>query len=71
MQPHSAAAVCASSKLILPTPPVRQRSEQLQQRLAVLQERLDSQRYAAMVADVTHDEQVRLDTSAVQTCWQM
>jgi hypothetical protein len=55
--------MCAGGKLALPTPPVRHRSEQLQQRLAILQERLDSQRYAAMVADVTHDEQVRLAAS--------
>lgn len=42
---------------MLPSPPIRQRSEQLQQRLAKLQEQLDSQHYAAMVADVTQDEQ--------------
>lgn len=53
----SAAQICAGSTLVLPQPPVRQRSAALQQRLAKLQEQLDSQAYAAMVADVTHDEQ--------------
>lgn len=51
------ADICAGSKLILPSPAHRQRSEQLQQRLAKLQENVDAQRYAAMVADVTKDEQ--------------
>lgn len=50
------AVLCAGSQLLLPQPPARQRSQQLQQRLADLQERLDSKRYAAMVSDVTQDE---------------
>lgn len=53
----SAAAICTGSRLVLPSPPTRQRSAQLQQHLAKLQEQLDSQRYAAMVADITQDEQ--------------
>lgn len=56
------AVLCAGSKLLLPQPPARQRSQQLQQRLADLQERLDSQRYAAMVSDVTQDEKAASDT---------
>jgi NADP-dependent 3-hydroxy acid dehydrogenase YdfG len=47
----------AGSSLVLPSPPVRQRSKQLQQRLVQLQEQIDEQRYAAMVADVTTAEQ--------------
>eukprot|EP00775_Hariotina_reticulata_P013375 gene13375-13502_t len=45
------------SSLVLPKPPVRQRSKQLQQRLVKLQEQIDEQRYTAMVADVTTAEQ--------------
>lgn len=50
-------AICAGASIVLPTPPARQRSEQLQQRLAQLQDQADARQYASMVADITQDEQ--------------
>jgi hypothetical protein len=53
----SAQEVCAGSRIVLASPPVRQRSKQLQERLAELQEQLDAKTYAGMVADIAGDEQ--------------
>lgn len=44
---------CQGSALDLSSPPVRQKSPELQARLAQLQEKLDAQKYEHMVADVT------------------
>jgi hypothetical protein len=52
LQQLSAQRLCAGSRIVLPCPPPRQRSEALVARLAQLQEQLDARKYAAMVADV-------------------
>lgn len=52
-----APVTCQGAKLVLPSPPARQRSKQLQEHLAKLQDKVDQQRYAEMVADVAQQEQ--------------
>lgn len=53
---ESAADICQGSQLLFTSPPARQRSKQLEDRLAKLQRMVDQQQYAAMVADVTQHE---------------
>lgn len=50
-------SILKGSQLVFSSPPVRQRSKQLEERLATLQHMVDQQEYAAMVADVTVHEQ--------------
>eukprot|EP00878_Enallax_costatus_P010619 GHUV01011094.1.p1 GENE.GHUV01011094.1~~GHUV01011094.1.p1 ORF type:complete len:223 (+),score=70.68 GHUV01011094.1:275-943(+) len=54
---ESAASICKGSQLVFTSPPARQRSKQLEERIAKLQHMVDQQEYAAMVADVTLHEQ--------------
>ncbi|KAF6254542.1 hypothetical protein COO60DRAFT_312342 [Scenedesmus sp. NREL 46B-D3] len=52
-----AQVTCQGASLVLPSPPTRQRSKQLEEHLSKLQDKVDQQRYAAMVADVAQQEQ--------------
>ncbi|KAG2432918.1 hypothetical protein HXX76_008648 [Chlamydomonas incerta] len=48
--------LCSQRDVILPSPPVKEKSPELVARLAKLQAQLDNKRYDAMVADVTAAE---------------
>ncbi|PNW77486.1 hypothetical protein CHLRE_10g438750v5 [Chlamydomonas reinhardtii] len=48
--------ICSQRDVILPSPPVKEKSPELVARLAKLQAELDNKRYDAMVADVTSAE---------------
>ncbi|GLI64005.1 hypothetical protein VaNZ11_007159 [Volvox africanus] len=48
--------LCSHRDVILPIPPPKEKSPELQARLAQLQEALDNKRYSEMVADITVGE---------------
>lgn len=53
-----AAAICDGSQLLFTSPPARERSKELDERLAKIRHLLEQEEYAALVADVTvHERQ--------------